>query len=133
VRRAPMLFTDGSKVFPSLSAEALRIAQHQKSFLVRGTGASREADTGEPALVDLRIGEFVVPLTPRGEIWLYYDQDRPARYLSAQDILDPDKDAATRPRIEGQIIFVGTSAAGLLDVWPNPLGELVPGVSVHAQ
>jgi len=133
VRRAPMMFSDGSRVYPSLSAEALRIAQQQPSFLVRGTGASREAHTGEPALIDMRVGEFIVPLTPLGEIWLHYDRDRPERYVSARDILDPANDATTRPRIEGQIIFIGTSAVGLRDNWPSPLGELIPGVSIHAQ
>jgi adenylate cyclase len=133
VRQAPMLFTDGSNVYPSLSAEALRIAQQATSFVVRGTGASEEIAAGKSALVDMRVGEFAVPLTADGAIWVYYDRDRPERYVSARDILDPAKDATTRPRIEGHVIFVGTSAAGLLDIWPSPLGELVPGVSVHAQ
>jgi adenylate cyclase len=133
VRRAAMLFTDGTKVYPSLSAEALRVAQQQKSMMVRGTGASRDLDTGNAALLDMRIGQFMVPLTRDGDIWIYYDRERPERYVSVKDILDPGKDDETRPRIEGQIVFVGASAAGLLDAWPTPLGELVPGVSMHAQ
>ena len=133
IRHVPLLFTDGSKVYPSLAAEALRVAQQQKSILVRGTGASREFNTGEAALLDMRIGEFRIPLTGDGEIWVYFDHDRPERYVSARDVLDPAKDNETRPRIEGHILFIGTSAAGLLDAWPTALGELVPGVSIHAQ
>jgi adenylate cyclase len=133
IRHIPMLFSDGEKTYPSLSVEALRIAQQQKSILVRGTGASRELDTGNRALVDMRIGEFRIPLTGEGELRVYFDHDRPQRYISVRDILDPAKEDEVRPRIEGQILFVGSSAAGLLDTWPTPLGELVPGVSVHAQ
>lgn len=133
VRRVPLLFSDGSKVFPSLSAEALRVAQQQQSIVVKGTGASGEMDTGLPALVDMRIGQFVVPVTPSGEIWVHFDHDRPERYVSMKDLLDPTKDAEVRPKIEGQIVLVGTSAAGLLDIKPTPLGEMVPGTSIHAQ
>jgi adenylate cyclase len=133
IRHIPLLFADGEKTYPSLSVEALRVAQQQKSMLVRGTGASRELDTGNPALVDMRIGEFRIPLTGEGELRVYFDHDRPERYVSVRDILDPAKDEEIRPRIEGHILFIGSSAAGLRDNWPTPLGELVPGVSIHAQ
>ncbi len=133
VRRVPLLFTDGNRLFPNLSAEALRVAQQQKSIVVRGTGASGEMDTGMPALVDLRIGQFRVPTTGTGELWIHFDHDRPERYVSVKDVLDPAKEAEVRPKIDGQIVLVGTSAAGLLDIWPTPLGELVPGTSIHAQ
>ena len=38
-----------------------------------------------------------------------------------------------RPRIEGSIVLVGTSAAGLADARATPLGQIMPGVAVHAQ
>jgi adenylate cyclase len=133
VRRVPMVFTDGAKIYPSLVTEALRVAQQQKSIVVRGTGASGEVDAGGGrALVDMRTGDFTVPLTAEGEVWVYFDRDRPERYVSAKDVLDPAKTEALKPKLEGHIIFVGTSSAGLHDSWPTPLGEFVPGVSVHA-
>ncbi|HET7681856.1 MAG TPA: adenylate/guanylate cyclase domain-containing protein [Xanthobacteraceae bacterium] len=133
VRRIPLLFTDGNKIFPNLSTEALRVAQQQKSIVMRGTGASGEMDTGVPALVDLRIGQFRVPVTSAGELWVHFDRDRPERYVSAKDLLDPAKESEVRSKVDGQIVLVGTSAVGLLDIWPTPLGELVPGTSIHAQ
>jgi adenylate cyclase len=133
VRRVPMIFTDGAKVYPSLVSEALRVAQQQKSIVVRGTGASGEIDSGgSRALVDMRIGSFKLPLTAEGEVWVYFDHDRPERYVSAKDVLDTQKAEELKSRLEGHIIFIGTSAAGLHDSWPTPLGEFVPGVSVHA-
>jgi adenylate cyclase len=133
IRRIPMLFSDGERIYPGLAGEALRVAQGQKGIVVRGTGASGEADSGHAALLDMRIGDFRVPLTDDGEAWLYYDRDRPERYVSVKDLLDPAKEAQVRPRIEGSIVLVGTSAAGLVDSRATPLGQIVPGVAVHAQ
>lgn len=133
VRRIPMLFSDGERIYPSLAMEALRVAQGQKGIVVRGTGASGEADSGEAALLDMRVGDFKVPLTGDGEAWLYFGRERSERYVSVKDLLDPAKEAEIRPRIEGSIILVGTSAAGLVDSRATPLGQIVPGVAVHAQ
>lgn len=137
VRRVPMLFTDGERTYPSLVVEALRVAQGASSIIVRSTGASGENNAGVPALVELKVGEFRAPLTRDGEMWLRYDQDRPERYVSARELLQPADDeahdAALRARVEDQIVFIGTSAAGLLDIRATPLGETVPGVSIHAQ
>ena len=133
IRRVPLLFTDGAKIYPNLDVEALRIAQQQKTVLMRGTAASGEMDTGRPALLDVKIGSFVVPVNRTGEIWIYFDHNRPERYISVKDVLDPAKAAQMREGIEGKIILIGVSAAGLLDAWPTPLGELVPGTSIHAQ
>jgi adenylate cyclase len=133
VRRIPMLFSDGERIYPGLASEALRVAQGQKGIVVRGTGASGEADSGQAALLDMRIGDFRVPLTDDGEAWVYYDRDRPERYVSVKDLLDPAKEAEVRPRIEGSIVLVGTRAAGLGDAQATPLGQIVPGVAVHAQ
>lgn len=133
IRRIPMLFSDGERIYPGLAAEALRAAQGQKGIVVRGTGASGEADSGHAALLDMRIGDFKVPLTDDGEAWLYYDRDRPERYVSVKDLLDPAKEAQVRPRIEGSIILVGPRAAGLGDSRATPLGQIMPDVTVHAQ
>lgn len=133
VRRIPMLFSDGERIYPGFAGEALRVAQGQKGIVVRGTGASGETDSGHAALLDMRIGDFRVPLTADGETWLYFGRERPERYVSVKDLLDPAKEAQVRPRVEGSIVLVGTSAAGLVDAYATPLGQVVPGVAVHAQ
>jgi adenylate cyclase len=133
VRRMPMLFSDGTKTYPSLVAEALRAAQNQKSIFVRGTGASGDMDTGKPALLGLRVGDLKVPVTSQGELLLYYDHDRPDRYVSVSDVLDRSKESVVRPKLDGHIVFIGWTAGGLTDFWPTSLGEWVPGVSIHAQ
>ena len=50
------------------------------------------------------------------------------RYVPAAKVLQ----GSPRPgEWEGQIVLVGSSAAGLMDLRVNPMGELMPGV--HAQ
>jgi adenylate cyclase len=129
VRRVPLIWRTGTEgqMMPSLSVEGLRVALGETTFLLRGA-----ADV--PGLPEaLQLGGFSVPLTERGEIWVRYRPDDPALYVPAAAVLAPGEDAATRARIEGHIVLVGTSAAGLLDIRTTALGQNVPGVSIHAQ
>jgi adenylate cyclase len=132
VRRVPLLFSDGKRLYPSLVLEALRVAQGAHGVLVRSSGASGEGG-GAPALIDLRVGQFRVPMTRLGELWLWYGDDQRQRYVSAADVLDPARTGQVRPLVQGQIVFVGSSATGLFDTRTTALGEVVPGVSIHAQ
>ncbi len=133
VRRIPMLFSSGTQLYGSLAVESLRIAQGASGILVRATGASGEADTGNPAIAAMRVGAFTIPTTAAGELWVYYSPDRPERYISVKDVFDPTREPEVRTALEGNIVFIGTSAVGLFDIRATPLGDLVPGVSVHAQ
>lgn len=128
VRAAPLFLSDGQQLYPSLAMEALRVAQGASTYIL--AGAPDLPDT----LTAAKIGDFVVPLTAAGELWLYVSPDTTERYVSARRILEdddisPDVSAA----IAGSIVFIGTSAAGLQDVRTTALGQNVPGVSLHAQ
>ncbi len=126
VRRLPMLWSNGSAIFPTLSVEALRLALGTGTVVVLG-------DTAAEGYVEgLRIGEFTVPLTAEGDLWLYYSRPDPDLLLSAADILSPAY-RQFADRVAGNIILVGTSASGLLDLHNTVLGDNVPGVTVHAQ
>lgn len=135
VRRVPLIVSDGVELYPSLVTEALRVAQGERGFAVRSTGASGEADTGKSAVNALKIGAFRPPTTSAGELWLYYtsNQMHPERYISAHHLFDRNRLSELAPLVEGQIVFVGTSAVGLRDIRATPLGEQVPGVAIHAQ
>lgn len=128
VRSVPLLVSDGEQLYPSLALEALRVAQGASTYLV--LGAPDTPDT----ITAIKIGDFVVPTTATGELWLYVGRDRAERYVSASDILAPGgPGTAVKAAIEGSIVFVGTSAAGLQDIRATALGQNVPGVSLHAQ
>lgn len=126
VRRMPLLWSDGQSLFPALSVEALRVAFGISTLVVLGD------TTGSGAVEALRIADLTVPTTARGELYLYFRPLPAERILSAQALLDDGyRDLA--PRVAGQIVLIGTSAAGLADMRGTPLGQDVPGVTIHAQ
>jgi adenylate cyclase len=120
VRRVPMLLRLGDTVVPSLSAEALRVAQNSKNIVLRSN------DVG---VQDLRLGNVTVPTNAQAEIWLHYTEHENSRFISAQQILSGTVDTRA---MRGQIVLVGSSAAGLVDLRFNPMGQLMPGVLAHA-
>jgi adenylate cyclase len=133
IRRVPMLFRlpDQEGVFPALSIEALRVAQDAKSYVIKSSGASGEEAFGvRSGIVAIKTGDLEVPTDARGRMALYDTGHRSERYVSALAVL---KDAVPKDKIEGQVIFVGTSAIGLKDMRSTPADDSVPGVEVHAQ
>lgn len=120
VRRVPLMLRVGEQMVPTLSAEALRVAQGAPNHVLRSTTAGVQ---------DVRIGAVTVPTTAQGEIWLHYAADASARTVSAAQALSGQWGPE---RLAGQIVLVGSSAAGLMDLRFSPLGHLVPGVQLHA-
>ncbi|NEI69099.1 CHASE2 domain-containing protein [Rhizobium lusitanum] len=128
VRSVPLFLSSGKQLYPSLALEALRVAQGASTYILDAA-----PDTPN-TLTRVKIGNFVVPVTAAGELWLYISPDTPERYISASKVLAAGGASADiRTAIEGSIVFVGTSASGLQDVRTTALGENVPGVSIHAQ
>ncbi len=80
----------------------------------------------------IRLGPFTIPTTAGGDLWLYYRTPDPKLYVSAADVLG-DNWQALAPQIQGEIVLIGTSASGLLDLHQTALGDIVPGVSIHAE
>jgi adenylate cyclase len=131
IRRLPMLAAYGGKLYPSLVLEALRVASGARTVVVKASGASGEAAFGQhTGIVSLRVGPLTVPLDAEGCLRLHYTGPAPARTVPAWQVLAPDFD---RSRVEGKIVFVGASAAGLRDIRPSPLDPVMPGVMAHAQ
>ncbi|PSH67859.1 adenylate/guanylate cyclase domain-containing protein [Phyllobacterium brassicacearum] len=128
VRAVPLFLSDGKQLYPNLALEALRVAQGASTYVI--AGATNVPDT----MTHVKIGEFVIPVTASGELWLYVSLDNAERYVSARHVLAADGPSPeTAAAIEGSIVFIGTSAAGLQDIRTTALGQNVPGVSIHAQ
>lgn len=120
VRRVPLMYRVGNEMLPSLSAEALRVAQGARNYLLRST------DVG---VQELRIGGVTVTTNARAEFWLHYTEPRPERFISAARVLAGQADPAL---LDGHIVLVGSSAAGLMDLRFSPMGQVMPGVLAHA-
>ena len=129
----PLAARVGDVIYPTLTVEALRTAQQAGGIILRTTAASGEADTGRPALTDLKVGAFEVPTDPSGNLWIYYSGLPSLELISAADLLEPNVAPELADRIAGHIVLVGTSAIGLRDIVATPLEPGVPGVLVHAE
>ena len=131
IRRMPMLVRIGETLYPSFVADLLRLAQGASTYIVKSSGASGERAFGEKTgIVSIKIGDFEVPTEARGQMWIRFTPEVKERYLPAWKILNGEIGAED---IEGRILLIGTSAAGLLDLRATPLDASVPGVSLHAQ
>ncbi len=123
VRRVPLVLSLAGAPVPSLAAETLRVAQGERNYFLKTAGR----DIG---LTEIRIGQFRIPTTAHGEIWVHYSRDIPNRYLPAWKVL-----AGQIPRtlLDGDVVLIGSSAQGLMDLRFSPLGRIMPGVEAHAQ
>jgi adenylate cyclase len=131
VRTVPLVFVVGDGFFPSLSAEALRVAQGASTMLLRASNASGETAWGAfTGLNAVRIGDITVPTEANGEMRIHFTPSTPERYVPAWQVLDGTMPAGL---LEGRIVLIGTSAPGLFDLRATPLDSAVPGVEVHAQ
>lgn len=125
VRRLPLFATIGDDIYPSLAAEALRVAQGASLHTLKSSGARDVQSLGEATGVDsAKIGALVMPTDRRGELWLYDTGPVAERAVPAWQVLADNFDPA---RIEGRIAVIGVSAAGLADRFATPLDPVASG------
>src|SRR5215475_7927001 len=135
VRRVPMLFRLAGQrdedLYPALSAEAVRVAQGASTYLVKWSGAQGFEAFGERTGVgSIRVGQLTKDTDAYGRMALYDSGYQPSRFVSAKDVM---KRRVPADKIDGQIVFIGTSAVGLKDLRNTPTQDSVAGVEIHAQ
>lgn len=134
VRRAPLVARQGDELLPSLALEALRVAQQAGSIMVKTSDASGEHGGDGGDIVAIRVGDFEIPTSGQGEMWLRFAEPQPSRTVPAWRVMQGDStQAEMQAAFAGQIVFVGTGAIGLRDLVATPIEERTPGVSIHAQ
>jgi len=107
------------------------VAQGARTFIIKASGASGETSFGEhTGINNFKVGRYIVPTDRNGQMYIHYSEPVPSRYIPAWKVFSPDFDPKL---VEGNIILVGTSAAGLRDLRPTPLSPVMPGVEAHAQ
>jgi adenylate cyclase len=132
VRRTPLLSRIGDIIVPSISVEALRVAQGAKTIVARSAEAQGEFRLGAfYGLNLLRIGDVEVPMAKDTQFWLHYTAEAAERTIPAWRVLQEPESLSDR--IDGQIMLVGATAPGLRDLRATPLASGVPGIYVHAQ
>lgn len=135
VRHIPMLYRLAGlrpeDLYPALSIEAIRVAQGASTYLVRWSGAQGlESFGARTGIGSMRVGQVNVDTDALGRVVLYDSGHMPSRFVSAKDVL---KGTVPDDKIDGNVIFVGTSAVGLKDLRNTPIQDSIPGVEIHAQ
>ena len=131
IRRVPLVLRKGDQLYPSLAAELLRVAQGARSNVIKSSGASGVESFGETTgISEMRIGQLIAPTDNSGRIVVHFTRHEQERYIPAWMVLDDRVDLSP---LAGQIVLVGTSAAGLRDIRATPLEQNFSGVEVHAQ
>jgi adenylate cyclase len=135
VRNVPMLFRLAGErdedLYPALSLEAVRVAQGASTYIVHWSGAQGMRSFGAHTGVgSIRVGKVDIDTDSQGRVVLYDSGHVENRFVSAKDVM---KGTAPVDKLNGNIVFIGTSAVGLKDLRNTPIEDSVPGVEVHAQ
>ena len=84
IRRVPLIFRYDDKLYPSLAAEALRVAQPDSSYIIKSSGASGEASFGAHTGINhIRVGQFAVPTDANGSVILWDSGSKEDRFFPA--------------------------------------------------
>ncbi len=135
--------------YPSLSLEALRLFQDDDTYKAKYilNLHRREEHAG---IEGIKVGDYGIPTEDDGSFRIYYSRGPrkdfyiPAWQVLAIDDIDKTQDIKKKQqlkklkedlkeRVQGKIIFIGTSAVGLRDLRSSTLGETLSGSQAHAE
>ena len=131
VRRIPMVVEYGGAYYESLSLAVVRAALGMPK-LSPGYATNKDRDYGglEWLTLESPQGNLRIPVDAEVSALVSYRGARGTfHYISATDVLNERIPAA---EMKNRIVLVGTSAPGLMDMRSTPVGEVYPGVEVHA-
>ncbi len=131
IRQTPMLVALNDTLYPSVVVEALRLSATPTNLAIKTSGASGEAAFGaSTGIVAVKAGKYIVNTTANGSLYLHFTRHEPRRKIGAASILDGTADLS---RVDGAIVWIGTSAAGLKDLRTTPLEPAAVGVEIQVQ
>ena len=131
VRNIPLLVRRGDVLTPSLALESLRLALGASTILVRASNVSGHMDFGaKTGLSELRVGDLSIATDAHGAIRPHFSASDPRRMISIAALV---KGEIPESEIQGRIILIGPTAAGLGDVRATPIEPAMPGVEIHAE
>ena len=121
LRTTPILMKHKDQIYPNLGLATLWTGLGKPSVVIK---------INEGGVESLRIGNSVIPLSWNGRFTLHFKGKKHSfPYHSAADVLN---NKVTKAELNGKILLVGTSAAGLEDLRTTPLDAYFPGVEAQA-
>ena len=131
VRRIPMLVEHDGQIYESLSLAVVRSVMDMPRLVPGFAGEQNQGYGGlEWLTVESAQGGLTIPVDAEVSALIPYSGKRNTfTYISATDVLHGKIEQAA---LQNKIVLVGTSAPGLMDMRSTPVGEVYPGVEVHA-
>ena len=120
LRYVPLILNIDNEIIPSLSLEAVRLYNKEKSYLI-------QTDQSGIQLIKTRSTNFLTD--ENGLNYVKFKKLPTNTYVSASDIYENNFD---QTNIKDKIVLIGSSAEGVFDLVKIPTGKIVPGVQVHA-
>lgn len=121
IRKTPLVIQVQDRLYPCLALRTLMSALNVKNLTIQSGPYGMEA---------LKAGPYLVPVDSQGYMHVPFKGGRGMYpYISAKDILHR---RVAPSALAGKIVFVGTSAAGLIDIRATPFDQVYPGVEVNA-
>jgi adenylate cyclase len=121
LRRVPLVIEHKGELYPSLALATMMQYLGVNDVLLK---------TGNNGVESLCLNNTVIPLTSKGNLLIRFrGKSKTFDYLSAADILS---NRIPKGKIQGKIVFVGTSASGMKEFKSTPFDPIFPGVEIHA-
>ena len=120
LRYVPLILNIDNEIIPSLSLEAVRLYNKEKSYLI-------QTDQSGIQLIKTRSTNFLT--NENGLNFVKFKKIPTNTYVSASDIYENNFDQSN---LKDKIVLIGSSAEGVFDLVKIPTGKIIPGVQVHA-
>jgi len=124
-RRYPLILRRDGAIYPSLA-----LAAANRFLFVEEVSLHTAPIGGIETIESVALDGLPIPTNGSGFVLIpYRGPSRTYDYVSATDVLAGTADPAS---LEGRIVLIGATAAGLLDVRSTPVESVFPGVEIHA-
>ena len=120
LRYVPLILNIDNEIIPSLSLEAVRLYNKEKSYLI-------QTDQSGIQLIKTRSTNFLT--NENGLNFVKFKKIPANTYVSASDIYENNFD---QKNLKDKIVLIGSSAEGVFDLVKISTGKIIPGVQVHA-
>lgn len=121
IRSVPLVISYDDTIYPSLALEVIRVINDTQKVVVQ---------YDENGISNIVLDDISIPTDRYGRMLINFrGPERSFKYISAIDIYNNNFD---KSEIDGKIVLIGTSAAGLFDLRATPFDSVFPGVEVHA-
>lgn len=121
IRSVPLIISYDDTIYPSLALEVIRVTNDTQKVVVQ---------YDENGISNIVLDDISIPTDRYGRMLINFrGPERSFKYISAIDIYNNSFD---KSEIDGKIVLIGTSAAGLFDLRATPFDSIFPGVEVHA-